>query len=483
LLQGNHNKYDHEGWGELKSLFYLISKRDVIVTLILISSFLLLFTIFPLRSYGANNNSPDKLKILSLLKDERFKELDNLLSSYQASYEADTSNDASVIKGYYSFENSDTKLEFKLNKWIKRMPKSYSAYLSRAIYYKNLGWLSRGYAFAQDTSESQFENMRNYFALAINDLKTALSLNPKLIMAYESLISISMTVDTPPGTNEAILRKVEQFDPASFLIRRRYIFSLQPKWGGSIDEMKAFINESKQYCDMNPRLKIISGYVPYALGDMIRKKDRLKALEYYNQALSYGDHWWFFYKRGLNFYFMDKNNEAIKDFSRALLINPQHSEVLSSRGWAYYHLDRYQEALQDFNLAINLDALEPHTLRGRGSTYYAQQKYNNALMDYTNALKYDGHNHKIWWLRGRLNLYKLKNYAQAVNDLKKAIDIDPYNKKYWYNYSRALYYNNDCSATSSLKTYLNFCNKQECKTGKIKWAKKALKNFENKVCL
>lgn len=469
--------------GELRFLFNSTLKRYVIGTSILIVSFLFLLIIFPFNSYGANENFPDKLKILSLLRDEKYKELDKLLSSYQALYESDTLNDVFVINGYYSFANSDAKLEFKLNKWIKQMPKSYSAYLSRAIYYKNLGWLSRGYAFAGDTSESQFQNMRNFFILAINDFKIALSLCPKLILAYEGLISISMTFDTPPEANEAILRKAEQFDPASLIIRRRYVLSLQPKWGGSVDKMKTFIKESKEYFNTNPKLKILSGYVPYTLGDMIRKEDRLKALEYYNQALSYGDHWWFYYTRGLNFYYMDKYNEAVNDFSQALRLNPQDVDVLERRGWVYYKLDRYQEALQDFNLAINLDALEPHALRGRAVTYVALKEYNNALIDYTNALKYGSHKHKNWWLRGYLNLYELKNYDQAVNDLKKATELKPNSKKYWYNYTVALFYKKDCAITSSLKTYLYLCKKKECKTDNVQWAQKTLEYFEKSVCM
>jgi hypothetical protein len=35
-------------------------------------------------------------------------------------------------------------------------------------------------------------------------------------------------------------------DPNNKLLRTRYMFSLQPRWGGSIDEMQAFLNECEQ---------------------------------------------------------------------------------------------------------------------------------------------------------------------------------------------------------------------------------------------
>lgn len=461
----------------------MLIRRKTLTWLTLVAPLFFVLLTCPSFSHSSPDNIPDKLTILSLLREEKFKELDALLSSYQKAYENRSINETVVSRAFHSFSNSDPMLEVHLNKWLIQMPKSYSAYLARGIYYEHLGWLSRGFKFAEDTSQGQFKSMKIFFALASKDLKQALSLNPKLIVAYEFLMRISTVIDRPTKILE-LLRKVEQFDPSSFMIRSLYLFSLQPKWGGSIKAMKLFINKSKKDFSINPKLKVLSGYVPYTRADMARLEGkRQAAVRYYNLALDYGEYWWFLYKRGYNYYWMKEYDKALKDFTLALNIYPQHVDMLTQRAWTYLKLERNQEALQDFNLAIKLDALKPYALRGRGILFCSQKQYRKGLLDFTNALKYGAHMSINWWERGSLNLYELKNYNQAASDLEKAIELNPYRKSYWYHYSKALYKKRDCDIVVSLKTYIRLCGKKDtCVTKRVNWAKNTLEQVVGTWC-
>jgi tetratricopeptide (TPR) repeat protein len=52
---------------------------------------------------------------------------------------------------------------------------------------------------------------------------------------------------------------------------------------------------------------------------------------------------------------MDRYEEALADFNRAIDLNPSHAWAIASRGQTYQAMDRYEEALADFNRAIDLN--------------------------------------------------------------------------------------------------------------------------------
>ena len=52
-------------------------------------------------------------------------------------------------------------------------------------------------------------------------------------------------------------------------------------------------------------------------------------------------------------------------------------------------MERYDEALADFNRAIELDPEDAWALAGRGETYWAMGRYDQALADYDRAIELD----------------------------------------------------------------------------------------------
>ena len=64
-----------------------------------------------------------------------------------------------------------------------------------------------------------------------------------------------------------------------YAVRLYYINFLQPKWGGSLDDIEKFIADLKPLYSQNKDLKDIEGRLPYTQGDVLLTtydKDKVK---------------------------------------------------------------------------------------------------------------------------------------------------------------------------------------------------------------
>ena len=153
-------------------------------------------------------------------------------------------------------------------------------------------------------------------------------------------------------------------------------------------------------------------------------------------------------------YKMNKDNleKAIADYTKAILhpqrfankLNSKYAEAYNKRGVAYYYLQKYDLAIADYTKAVELDPKFAWAYHNRGLAYYYLQKYNLAIADYTKAIELDP---KFAWAyhnnRGNA-YYDLKKYELAIADYNKAIALDQ---------NDAMAYNNRGLAYSDLKKY------------------------------
>ncbi len=428
----------------------------------------LIFT--PILASATPSGFPDKLELLRLLRERKFEALHTRLSDHQTGYETRRQEEELVVFAFSAFENSDFALEPVLTEWVKRMPESYVAWVARGIYYSYLGWLSRGYRFASETSEEQASGMANYFRKAGPDFRRALSINPRLSVAYGYLLDLA-TATGDRQASAAIMKTALAQDPYSFLVRRLYAKSLQPKWGGSLDELRAFLDTTRQYRSGNPDLKLFDGYVDYTIADALRD-ERRKAIDFLNRALQAGAYWQFLLRRGINYLFLGEYEKALADVNLALGFWPQERETIYWRGVTHQKMGHLDEALADLNFAVQLDPLEPQLLRARASVLRDRGRFREALQDLENALTFGGHDPQTWGSKGWLLLYKLKDYDSAARDLKRATELSPDHANYWYHYGAALSYKNDCAFVKAFERYQQLCEGgQGCRPAELAWAR------------
>jgi tetratricopeptide (TPR) repeat protein len=139
---------------------------------------------------------------------------------------------------------------------------------------------------------------------------------------------------------------------------------MQPKWGGSYEQMDAFVKSSRSYYAKNPKLKTLEGYLAYHKGDneYFFEKNHKKALQYFNEALQYED-----LKKNANLHLFkanamsdlgpskDDNLEIIEECNIALGLDPQNKWGLVTRAWGYYRIPSYSEARADLATVIKID--------------------------------------------------------------------------------------------------------------------------------
>ena len=142
--------------------------------------------------------------------------------------------------------------------WVRQSPESAFARTARAWQLVESGWHARGAKYARETSQEKLGAIEGYFARAIPDLAFALKQNPKLIPACERLISIGANSNDQMqaiGTNVCLKE-----DPASYRVMRSLLWAAQPKWGGSQEQMRAFVAIARAHETDNPALAALRNY-------------------------------------------------------------------------------------------------------------------------------------------------------------------------------------------------------------------------------
>lgn len=94
--------------------------------------------------------------------------------------------------------------------------------------------------------------------------------------------------------------------------------------------------------------------------------------------------------RGNAYHALNKNDAAIKDFSDAIALNPQHKNikyVYYNRGWVWQNKVDYQKASKDFYAALAIDSAFAPAYYGRAHSWEKLGNLTRALEDAKEALR------------------------------------------------------------------------------------------------
>jgi tetratricopeptide (TPR) repeat protein/GTPase SAR1 family protein len=126
-----------------------------------------------------------------------------------------------------------------------------------------------------------------------------------------------------------------------------------------------------------------------------------------------------------------EHQQALADYTCAIDLDPKNAWTYRWRGQTYRLLERYEEALADFNRAIALEANNAWTYRWRGVTYRLLERYEKALADFNRAIALEANN--IWAYRWRGQTYRLlERYEEALADFNRAIDLEANDDETYY---------------------------------------------------
>ena len=169
--------------------------------------------------------------------------------------------------------------------------------------------------------------------------------------------------------------------------------------------------------------------------DKLEKYD--EAILNYNKAIEINpDNADYYYNRGDSYYNLDKYDEAISNYDKAIKLNPD--KFNSNYADAYYNRGSFKDsvgdkqgAIADFNKAIKINPNNADYYSYRGVSYYNLKNYDEAILNYNKAIRINPDNAAYYYNRG-LSYYNLKNYDEAIVNYDETIKINPKNADYYY---------------------------------------------------
>jgi lipoprotein NlpI len=120
---------------------------------------------------------------------------------------------------------------------------------------------------------------------------------------------------------------------------------------------------------------------------------------------------------------MREYERAIRDFDRALALEPGLVVAWRQRALAYRSKGDYERALADFEQAILLAPSDARLYTDRGVAYELLGDYSSAIRDFDRAIAFKPNHASAIEGRGRTNFY-LGNFAQAAADLQRGLALD-----------------------------------------------------------
>lgn len=125
-------------------------------------------------------------------------------------------------------------------------------------------------------------------------------------------------------------------------------------------------------------------------------------------------------KRGMAHEYSERNyEETVDNFNAAIRLKPNNARYYNYRCWALVLKGDAQSALSDCNKSLELQSDNPNTFDSRGLAHFALGRYQAALKDYNKTIQLDSAAWSTHLYRARV-LEILGNKSQAEADRKIA---------------------------------------------------------------
>lgn len=137
---------------------------------------------------------------------------------------------------------NDPTLESHLNEWVVLNKNNAIPLLIRAQYYFDMGWLKRGDSYARQIRADHLAAFQDSMNEALADADAAIRLNPDdpygFYLKLRILLGLGMRAEMQSAFEQAIARYPGYFQLYAIVLR-----ALEPKWGGTVQAMYAFVDQ------------------------------------------------------------------------------------------------------------------------------------------------------------------------------------------------------------------------------------------------
>ena len=410
-----------------------------------------------------------KLDLIAHLRARRYELLERKLNKLQRSFEAGTTTDRPVNRGFGAFAFADPSLELLLKEWITLNPNSFIPHVARGVYYEHLAWISRGVDFSHRTPKIRFSEMRRYLAKARNDFETALTLNPQLPAAYRFFIR-SLSGLGHFKEAQKVFEIAQRELPNGRAHLWTYAVYSAPHWSGMRDAQSQFLATAEALRYRDRRYDVIAGFADYAEGRRLeRRKKYDEAAKYFDRAIAANnDQAAFYYERAGNAWLRDRDAAALQDAARALEHAPDDSFTHGLVARIYLHQKNFEKALIHSGRAIARDPYHPAHLLLRVRIRREMKAFDKAAPDLKRAMRYGANEAHVHAEQARYFQVVARDPAKAKNAWRRTTELAPHENGYWLSYLSHLRSNRDCGAVEAAANYLRAClSRESCKASQV----------------
>lgn len=199
-----------------------------------------------------------------------------LRSDLQRHYSDD--NFSEIIHAhFFDFDGSEESGRLT-QAWVDAAPESPFAQVARGHWNRQMAGKARGTKWASETPRENFERMGQYNDAAIANYERALELEPRLTEAHAGIIDVA----TLGGHREAMasaVKRARELAPACRAWGHQLMGALEPRWGGSLEEMLQFAETVKPYVAERPLASIVAVMPQLTLANELYRAEKWSEAE------------------------------------------------------------------------------------------------------------------------------------------------------------------------------------------------------------
>jgi len=135
----------------------------------------------------------------------------------------------------------DSSFEAQLSQWVTRDKNDAIPILIRAQYYYDTGRFKRGRRFTRDIQVGNLNSFKNYMDSAIEDIDRAILLNGGNPYSFYLRLRILHWFGMSQRMKDAFKEAIAKY-PTYYPLYDIFLATLEPRWGGTIEAMYAFVD-------------------------------------------------------------------------------------------------------------------------------------------------------------------------------------------------------------------------------------------------
>ncbi|WP_166263499.1 hypothetical protein [Marinobacter caseinilyticus] len=344
-----------------------------------------LFSNEPVDIFEEGNLTPDLSisghQYLSLLLAKKYEALSSQLAPH-----ASSNSDGSSLEMAFALEalsRPETWLTGYFDEWVEAVPGNAVAHLARANYRMRQGIRARGTGYIGDTSDAQLSEMRRLFALSLNDLEIVKSLNHDSAYPYAVELEIAMRLGNPDALTRLYAQGLKR-DPNMVWLHSSYLGALAPKWGGSEEQQKQFLEILRAQYASAPWLK--SAEVTWMIANINAQPGQpCDKIDDYRRVYE-------FYPDSTSGYYLGKAFSCSRQFEKALpyLQASVQNWPYNARAWRIigaiqHRLGKHEAAIVSTRRSALVDPTDDFAFFQLGEISLYLQRYDKAVNAFQQA--------------------------------------------------------------------------------------------------